>query len=123
MKSLLALLSLNLCLMVTSSPLYGATYHVRTDGGAGDQCAGATDAAYPGSGTGQACAWSHPFWSLDSNGNWKLTGGDTLLIHPGSYRMGFGAPNTGWCSSDGAWDCHLPSLPSGTSSENPTRLL
>ena len=37
--------------------------------------------------------------------------------------MGFGAPNTGWCSSDGAWDCHLPSLPSGTSSENPTRLL
>ena len=100
-----------------------ATYYVRTDGGTGDQCTGATDAGYPGSGASQPCAWSHPFWALDGYGNWKIQRGDTLLIHSGSYQMGFGAPNTGWCSTEATWDCHLPALPSGTSPQNPTKLL
>ena len=100
-----------------------ATYYIRPDGGTSEQCNGAVDAPYPGSGTNQPCAWSHPFWALDSNGNWIIQGGDTLLIQSGSYQMGFGAPNTGWCSSEGAWDCHFPPLPSGSSSQNPTRML
>ena len=99
------------------------TYYIRIDGGTAQQCNGTADAPYPGSGTNQACAWAHPFWALDSDGNWKIQGGDTLLIYSGSYQMGFGAPNTGWCSTEGTWDCHLPALPSGTSPQNPTKLL
>lgn len=98
-----------------------ATYYVRTDGGTAEQCSGASDAPYPGSGTNQACAWSHPFFALNSEGQWRLRGGDTLIIAPGSYMMGYGAPNTGWCSSEAAYDCHLPPLPSGTASQ-PTRI-
>jgi hypothetical protein len=37
--------------------------------------------------------------------------------------MGFGAPNTGWCDSWSAYDCHLPALPSGPEQAHPTRIL
>ncbi|MBW1780593.1 MAG: hypothetical protein JRL30_07620 [Deltaproteobacteria bacterium] len=100
-----------------------ATYYVRTDGGTADQCTGLTDAPYPGSGTNQACAWSHPFWALSDSGAWKIQGGDTLVIGSGSYRMGIGAPHTGWCEAEAAYDCHLPSLPSGPSPDTPTRMV
>jgi hypothetical protein len=56
-------------------------------------------------------------------GNWKIAGGDTLLIHSGSYRMGLGAPNTGWCNASYAYDCHPPPLPSGPDADHPTRIL
>lgn len=36
----------------------GATYYVRSDGGSATRCTGLADAADPGSGTGQACAWN-----------------------------------------------------------------
>ena len=124
MKRILVTLSISGWLILLSFPLYAATYYNRTDGGTAIQCSGTTDAAYPGSGTNQACAWSHPFWALDSNGSWKIQGGDTLFIYTGSYQMGFGAPNTsGWCSSEETWVCHLPPLPSGSNAQNPTRLL
>lgn len=103
-----------------------ATYYVRTDGGTASQCTGKADLPYPGSGLQQACAWSHPFWALDGNSPpaWVIRPGDTLLIHPGSYRMGFGSPNTSsWCYAEGAFDCTLPPLPSGIDAEHPTRLL
>ena len=99
-------------------------YYVRTDGGTAVDCSGLLDAPYTGSGPGQPCAWSHPFWALDENGAWKLMPGDTLIIVAGSYKMGYGdVPNSGWCSQDGTWLCHLPPLPSGTSVQAPTRLL
>ena len=47
----------------------GTTYYIRTDGGTAAQCTGTADAPYPGSGTNQLCAWSHPFWALNSSGN------------------------------------------------------
>ncbi len=99
------------------------TYYIRTDGGTAEQCNGTFDAPYPGSGTNQPCAWSHPYWALDGNGSWIVQGGDTLLIHSGSYQMGFESPNTGWCSKEATWDCHLPPLPSGPTSQNLTRLV
>ena len=110
------------CLLANSA--FSATYYVRTDGGTADQCTGLADAAYPGSGTGQACAWSHPFWALSVEGaaSWKLSGGDVLIIGPGEYQMGYGAPNTGWCETEYPWDCHLPPLPSGIDANNPTRI-
>jgi hypothetical protein len=101
----------------------GTTYYIRTDGGTAGQCTGTTDAPYPGSGSDQPCAWSHPFWALNSGGNWKIQGGDTIIIAPGSYKMGYGAPNTPWCEADGAYECDLPPLPSGPNAGNPTRIL
>ncbi len=52
-----------------------------------------------------------------------MRGGDTLLIEGGSYGIGLGAPNTDWCSREGAFDCALPPLPSGPAPDNPTRVL
>ena len=104
--------------VLLSSLSQAATYYIRTDGGTAGQCRGTADVPYPGSGTNQPCAWSHPYWALDGGGNWIIQGGDTLLIHPGSYQMGFGSPNTGWCSTEATWDCHLPPLPSGPSSQS-----
>jgi hypothetical protein len=106
------------------TPCAGTTYYIRTDGGTSSQCNGQADAPYPGSGSNQPCAWSHPFWALNSGGNWRIQGGDTIIIAPGSYMMGYGAPNTsGWCSKDYTWDCALPPLPSGPDAGHPTRIL
>lgn len=101
------------------------TYYVRTDGGNATQCTGLVDAPYSGSGAAQPCAWAHPFWALDGSGHWVLQGGDTLLIHAGSYRMGYGegALTTDLCAADYPWGCHLPPLPSGPDPEHPTRVL
>ena len=110
-------------LMASAAIADAATYYVGTNGGTADQCTGLADAPYPGSGTNQACAWSHPFWALDGSGGWKIQGGDTLVIGSGSYRMGIGAPNTDWCEAEGAYDCHLPPLPSGPAPDTPTRIL
>ena len=101
----------------------GTTYYIRPDGGTAGQCTGTSDAPYPGSGTNQPCAWAHPFWALDGGGNWKIQGGDTIIIAEGSYKMGYGAPNTSWCDAEGAYGCVLPPLPSGPNSANPTRIL
>jgi len=51
------------------------------------------------------------------------SGGDTLIINTGSYQKGYGASNSGWCSSDYPYECHLPAPPSGPDSEHPTRIL
>jgi hypothetical protein len=102
----------------------GTTYYVRLDGGTSSQCNGLVDAPFPGSGTNQPCAWSHPFWALNSSGNWKIQGGDTLIIAAGSYMMGYGAPNTsGWCDVDYTYECDLPPLPAGPDANHPTRIL
>ena len=99
------------------------TYFVRPEGGDAARCSGTVDAALPAEGADRACAWSHPFWALTGDGAWRLAGGDTLVIHPGSYRMGLGAPNDAWCDADGAFACHLPPLPSGPDAARPTRLV
>jgi uncharacterized protein (TIGR03437 family) len=99
------------------------TYYVNPNGGTSNQCSGTSNGPYPGTGENQSCAWAHPYWGLTGTGNWKIHGGDTLLIAPGSYPVGFGAPNTGWCTREGAFACTLPPLPSGPTPETPTRVL
>lgn len=99
------------------------TYYVRTDGGSASQCTGSTDAAYPGAGSAQPCAWDHPFQALPPGGSPRISGGDSLVIGPGSYEMGIGAPATANCEADYAWDCHMPAIPSGLGPSQRTRIL
>jgi len=131
-KNLISILVVSFfCAITLAWTCWAATYYVRPDGGNGDQCTGLTDAPYPGSGIQKPCAWAHPFWSLDSSGNWKILGGDTVMIYPGSYRLGIDrqstpgieTPNTDWCNTNWPWDCHLPPLPSGPDPDHPTRIL
>ncbi len=99
------------------------TYHVRPDGGDAVQCTGTADAPYPGSGTGIDCAWDHPFRALPPGGPPRIAGGDTLVIAPGAYRMGHGAPGAGGCDALGAYDCTAVPVPSGPDPDHPTRIV
>ncbi len=100
-----------LALLATQSN--AATYFVRTDGGSTEQCTGLADAPYPGSGVAQACAWDHPFRALPPHRTPRITSGDTLRIAGGSYMIGLGAPETSECEPFAAFDCVMPSIPSG----------
>jgi hypothetical protein len=128
MKKLTLLLSVFLFCSVSSA--WGATYYVRTDGGTATQCTGTTDAAYPGTGSAQACAFNHPFWVLTPNGagTQRIAGGDTLIIDGtggAEYMIGYGAPNAvgSWCHINWPYQCFMQALPSGPSADNPTRVL
>nr|WP_311719288.1 putative Ig domain-containing protein [Edaphobacter lichenicola] len=120
----------------------GTTWYIRPDGGSNTQCTGKTNAAYPGSGTGQACAFNHPYQMMNSSGSWaKFAGGDTIQFvntsgtsdtyYMGEQNSGVGtdwhaqlsgicpAPNSG--NSEGS-SCILPAPPSGTAGQH-TRIL
>ncbi|MCX6356847.1 MAG: hypothetical protein NT045_03060, partial [Candidatus Aureabacteria bacterium] len=110
--------------LVTSSIARGqTTWYVRPDGGSCAECTGTVDAPYPGAGTAQPCAWDHLFRALPPGGQPRMAGGDTLIVAPGSYMMGYGAPETGNCSSDYPWDCYMPPIPGGPDPAHPTRIL
>ena len=110
------IMSVIVLLFVNISVASAATFYVRTDGGTSTQCTGLTDAAYSTAvATSKACAVSHPFWVLaPTGGTSKMIGGDTLIIGPGQYMMGFGAANAAICSSSWPWDCRMRPIPSGT---------
>ncbi len=107
----------------TKLPAFGTVYYVRMDGGSPEQCTGLSDAPYPGTGTGQACAWDHPFRALPPGAAPRLSGGDTLIVGAGSYQMGFGAPGAENCDQTASYDCLMPPIPSGPAPEHPTRIL
>jgi PKD repeat protein len=117
------------CLLLSPAAI-ATTYYVRTDGGSLSQCTGLGNAPYPGSGTGQNCAWHHPFDALPPQGDGanpavSLHGGDTLIVGAGSYEMGANAPGASAypaCNTNWSWDCFMASVPSGTASQ-PTRIL
>ncbi|MGA3056945.1 MAG: choice-of-anchor Q domain-containing protein [Candidatus Limnocylindrales bacterium] len=98
-------------------------YYVRPDGGSSEQCTGLADAPYPGSGTGQPCAWDHPFRAMPPGGTPRLAGGDTLVVGTGAYKMGYGAPGAGDCDEAGSFGCLMPPIPSGPDADHPTRVL
>jgi len=110
------------------APAFASTYYVRTDGGTAEQCTGLANAAYPGTGTGQACAWSSPMIALPPPPGYgqvatpRIQGGDTLKIAHGSYMIGYGAPGTGSCNTGMAYACTMAAVPSGTTAA-PTRIL
>jgi hypothetical protein len=110
---------------------WAATYYVRSDGGSAQQCTGLADAPYPGSGSAQACAWSHPFVALPPTAPERplaarIRGGDTLIIGSGSYMMGFGAAGAAEmaaCYPTFTADCRMQPLPAGPDPAHRTRLL
>ncbi len=117
-----------------STNAFASTYYVRTDGGTPTQCTGTANAAYPGSGTGQACALNHPSWVLGAIGTSKLlAGGDTLIIddtnrstgQQAQYAIGFGMPNTisANCALWWSYNCTMSPIPSGPDAAHPTRIL
>ena len=121
-------LILFLILLLFPSIGNATTYYVRTNGGTATQCTGTTDAAYPGSGTNQACAFNHPNWAISPIGSnpTKMVGGDILIIDgqdyssPGNqaqYKFGMDAPNTSdtsLCYDNWAWTCYQRPIPKGT---------
>lgn len=104
-------------------PAWSTSYYVRPDGGDSRQCDGLSDLAHSGPGGGRACAWIHPFIALPPGGEARISGGDTLFIGSGQYRMGLGAPGSDSCHPTYSWDCHMPALPAGPDAANPTRIL
>jgi hypothetical protein len=127
-------LLLGLCWCIAASVASGATtYYVRVDGGTPAQCTGKVDAAYPGTGSAQACAWHHPFDALPPNLDAappppaRIAGGDTVIIDAGSYEMGLNAPGAkttySACNPAFSYDCHMQTIPSGPSAILPTRIL
>ena len=107
-------------LCVAASDAGAADYYVRPDGGDAQQCSGRVDRAR--SAGSDDCAWQHPFVALPPGGEPRIAGGDALHIRQGSYRMGFGAPQTERCAEQFPWDCHMPPIPSGPSAAQPTRV-
>ncbi|MBF0504423.1 MAG: hypothetical protein HQL14_04895 [Candidatus Omnitrophica bacterium] len=122
---------IGLTFIVANPVLASTTWYVRLDGGTPTQCNGTTNAAYPGSGTGVACALNHPAWVLGTNGNSGLmAGGDTLVIDDtdhstgaqAQYMIGYGMPNTvgANCNLYSPYLCTLNTIPSGPNPANPT---
>ncbi|MBS0558365.1 MAG: right-handed parallel beta-helix repeat-containing protein [Proteobacteria bacterium] len=105
------------------------TWYVRADGGDATQCNGRVDRAWPGRGKHLACAWSSPMIALPPPPTYgatavpRMRGGDTLLIGPGQYMIGFGGPGAGSCTSSSAYACTMAPVPSGPSAQRPTRIL
>lgn len=114
-RSLFALLALLFCL-----PAVASTWYVRADGGTrystnvpNGQCDGTADAAYPGHGTNQHCAFNdirllwqdgsyayHPGASPFPAAGWIGVGGDTYLVR-GSIAAGTAPYRVGWDGPDG----------------------
>lgn len=117
----------------------GTTWYVRKDGGTrysasatSGQCDGKHDAAYPGSGVNQPCAFGDfRFLYDDQHSNnqltWAIAGGDTVVVRDGPWRIGWDN-NSGsgqpWCAglSDGNSGCFNPTIPAGRAGQH-TRIL
>lgn len=116
------------CSSVAVGAEAATTYYVRPDGGSATQCSGRANAAYPGRGSHQDCAWSSPMIALPPAGYGetavaRIRGGDTLLIAAGSYMIGFGAPGASACNTGSSYACTMAPVPSGPSAARRTRIL
>lgn len=124
-------------LTVVAPPIpTGTTWYVRPDGGTpysstntAGQCNGKTNAAYPGTGTNQACAFGDfEYLYFDQvsgagTGQWLISGGDTVIVAP--KTGGYNVQKTGASTPSNCIDttnCDVPQIPSGSAS-NPTRIL
>jgi hypothetical protein len=150
--------SANLSIVVAAAQVAtgpGTTWYIRTDGGTrystnitNGQCNGKTDAAYPGTGVNQPCAFndvrmlyqdgSYTTGTTFPSWGWVIAGGDTVIIRGSigtgvAYRIGWNnnASTSPYCDANGlnCWgltgdpfDSGMPPPPSGTASQH-TRIL
>lgn len=135
------------------------TWYVRPDGGSRydatsnptGRCDGLHDAADPGSGTNQPCAFGGWKWlwipALNTGGvKWAISGGDTVILRQNPNGVGNGVPgpcnngeyDCGYDAGAATWadyysygvvgcakqlsECKNPTIPSGTASQH-TRIL
>ncbi len=126
--------SLMILMMLFQNVAFSATtYYVRTDGGTGTQCTGLADSPYSGSGSNQPCGWKHPYTALGSEcanlgatctTAGKMVGGDTLIIGPGEYMIGYDPVNIiPGSSTSWTYDATMGNVPSGPDAAHPTRIL
>jgi len=116
-----------LCIITFYSSTVNATvFYVRTDGSNATNCDGETDAAYDGSGTGEACALNSPHWVFPSRGESTAkaaANGDTVIIKSGSYRVGcqdatdcrdsnVNLTQSAYCHPSWPYDCYMGVVPS-----------
>jgi len=122
---------------VVSGGAGGHTWYVRPDGGtpytnATDtsvgQCNGLANAAYPGSGVNQPCAFGDfedlYFDQVTGKQQWVISGGDTVIVYPktSGYNTAIKTSSTP-SNCDGDFEyCDVPTIPSGTTAQ-PTRIL
>jgi hypothetical protein len=66
---------------LSSKALAATTHYIRTDGN-NTNCTGLVDAAYPGSGSAQPCAWTTLDYTLTGS---HISYGDTVIIDAGTY--------------------------------------
>ena len=113
---------------------HGTIWYVRADGGTRysannptGQCSGKADAAYPGDGTNQPCAFNDIRWLWDDQHtygalSWVIAGGDTVILDDSKpWRTGVdpftsSASEQPWCTgwSGGPYGCNNPKIPAGT---------
>lgn len=82
---------LSLYFIFICSTANAAIWYIRTDGSNGTNCTGLADAAYDGSGTGEACALNSLHWVFpgpSNNTSRKASTSDTVIVKSGSYRIG-----------------------------------
>jgi hypothetical protein len=116
----------------------GHTWYVRPDGGTpytnathtpAGQCNGLANAAYPGSGVDQPCAFGDfedlYFDQVTHTQQWVISGGDTVIVYPktSGYNTAIINPATSSPPNCGDYEyCDVPAIPSGTTAQ-PTRIL
>ncbi len=109
------------------------TWYVRPDGGLPytnatatpvGQCDGKHDAPYPGTGVNQPCAFGNLryLWSDEVSYihiGWIISGGDTIIVrqNPAGYNVG-GDVNGPMTCHGNAYDCFMPTIPSGTANRH-----
>lgn len=139
---------------VTTAPVIptssGTIWYVRTDGGTRysaampqGQCDGKGDAAYPGTGVNQHCAFSRAQFLVQDGSRtgyfaWVGGPGDTYVLRGSiadgvTYRVGWnnqwssndtGGESQLWMGLDGdPYHSGLPAPPAGVDADHPTRLL
>ena len=128
-------------LLVSATPMLATTWYVRKDGGTryseharSGQCDGKGDAAYPGKGVNQHCAFGDYRYLYDDQhtypapapSSWAISGGDTVIIdNTKEWRVGHqqgAGPNDPWCQGTGGPVCFNPVVPAGTATQH-TRIL
>lgn len=144
--------SLLVFLACASSAFAQQNWYIRLDGGTrysakvtAGQCDGKADAAYPGTGTNQHCAFNDFRYLWDDNsgtvgkGAWVIAGGDTVIVRgcaalpsqmnpDGSHcRVGWdknigSGVGSKWCYAVGSYACFNPPIPAGTAAQH-TRIL